>query len=90
MPRYVVQRSFPDGLHIPVGNGGADALRSVIERNAEEDVTWVHSYVSDDKRLTFCVYDGPNPEAIRRTAGRNSLPVDQITQVSVLDPYRYE
>jgi hypothetical protein len=90
MPRYMVQRSFPEGLHIPVGNGGAEALRAVVDRNAEEGVTWIHSYVSDDKRSTFCVYDGPSPEAIRRTAGRNELPVDLITQVSVLDPYLYE
>ena len=90
MPRYMVERNFPDGLHIPVGNGGADALSGVIARNAEEGVTWVHSYVSDDKRRTFCVYDGPSPEAIRRTASRNDLPVDQITQISVLDPYLYE
>jgi hypothetical protein len=52
-------------------------------------VTWVHSYVSDDKSKTYCVYDAPNPEAIRKTAGKNSLPVDKITQVTVLDPYFY-
>jgi hypothetical protein len=45
--------------------------------------------VSDDRRKTFCVYDGPSPEAIRKTALRNDLPVDRITQVSVLDPYFY-
>ena len=90
MPRYMVQRSFPDGLHIPIGNGGADICREVIERNAEEDVTWVHSYVSADRQKTFCVYDAPSPEAIRKTAVRNELPVDRITQVRVLDPYFYE
>ena len=90
MPRYMVQRSFPEGLHIPVGNGGADVCRGVIGRNAEEGVTWIHSYVSHDKRSTFCVYDGPSPEAIRKTAARSDLPVDQITQVRVLDPYLYE
>jgi hypothetical protein len=52
-------------------------------------VTWVHSYVSDDKRRTFCVYDAPDEEAIRRAATRNTLPIDQITAVSVLDPYFY-
>lgn len=89
MPRYVVQRTFSDGLHIPVADAGTDICRGVIERNAEEGVTWIHSYVSDDKRTTFCVYDAPSPEAIRKTAARNQLPVDQITQVLVLDPYFY-
>lgn len=49
----------------------------------------MHSYVSADKRTTFCVYDAPNPEAVRKTAARNQLPVDEITEVRVLDPYFY-
>jgi hypothetical protein len=85
----VVQRTFPDGLQVPPGSGGVDVCRGVIERNAEHDVTWLHSFVSDDRRRTFCVYDAPTPEAIRRAAARNELPVDEITQVSVLDPYFY-
>ncbi len=89
MPRYIVQRTFPEGLEIPVTNGGAELCHGVVERNAEEGVTWVHSYVSEDKRSTFCVCDAPNPEAIRKTAARNQLPVDQITRVRVLDPYFY-
>jgi Nickel responsive protein SCO4226-like len=89
MPRYMVQRAFPQGLEIPVADGGAEICRAVVESNTEEGVTWVHSYVSADKRTTFCVYDAPTPEAIRKTAARNDLPVDQITQVQVLDPYFY-
>jgi Protein of unknown function (DUF4242) len=89
MPRYVVQRSFPDGLEIPINDAGAEACEAVVERNAEQGVTWVHSYVSEDKRTTFCIYDAPTPEAVRKTAARNDLPVDRITQVRVLDPYFY-
>jgi Protein of unknown function (DUF4242) len=89
MPRYMVQRTFPRGLEIQVADGGGEICRSVVERNADEGVTWVHSYVSADKRTSFCVYDAPAPEAIRKTAARNDLPVDQITQVQVLDPYFY-
>jgi len=85
----MVQRTFPDGLHIPVGAGGADTCRPVIERNSEEGVTWIHSYVSEDKHATFCVYDAPDPEAVRKTAAGNNLPVDSITEVRVLDPYFY-
>jgi hypothetical protein len=89
MARYLVERSFPAGLGIPVTEEGAAAVLGVIGRNAEQGVTWVHSYVSDDKRTTFCIYDGPNPEAIRRAAACNDLPIDRITKVSVLNPYFY-
>ena len=52
-------------------------------------MTWISSFVSEDKNRTFCIYDAPTPEAIRKTATRNELPVDRITQVRVLDPYFY-
>lgn len=90
MPRYVIERSFPDGLQIPVDENGARACLAVVESNAADGVTWIVSYVSADKKKTFCVYDGPSPEAIRRTAARNKLPVGRITEVRVLDPYFYK
>jgi Nickel responsive protein SCO4226-like len=61
MARYMVERIFPDGLAIPVTDDGAATCLGVVDRNAELGVTWVHSYVSDDKRKTFCIYDGPDP-----------------------------
>jgi Protein of unknown function (DUF4242) len=89
VPRYLIERTFPDGLRIPIDDQGAAVCGSVIARNAEEGVTWVQSYVSEDKTHTFCIYDAPSPEAIRKTAAQNELPVDRITQVTVLDPYFY-
>jgi hypothetical protein len=90
MPRYVVERTFSEGLHIPVNELGAQACGGVVEKNARKGVTWVHSYVTQDLRKTFCIYDGPNPEAIREAASSNNQPVDRITAVTVLDPYFYK
>jgi hypothetical protein len=87
MPRYLVERSFPEGLRIQANDEGAEVCRLVVLNNAEDGVTWLHSYVSEDGKKSFCVYDAPTPEAIRRAARRNNLPVDRITQVRVLDPY---
>ena len=61
----------------------------MIANNGKNDVTWLHSYVSQDLRTTFCVYDGPTPEAIREAARANNLPVGNITDVNVLEPYFY-
>lgn len=90
MPRYMVERTFPEGLHIPMNNEGAAACLGVVEKNAHQGVTWVHSYVSEDKKKTYCIYDGPNPESIRNAAEQTGLPVDRIAKVSVLDPYFYQ
>lgn len=89
MPRYLIERTFPEGLSIPVDADGAAVCQAVVNKNAEDGVTWVHSYVSNDHRKTYCVYDGPSVEAIRRAAEKNQLPVDRISEVQVLDPYFY-
>ncbi|ADB34817.1 conserved hypothetical protein [Kribbella flavida DSM 17836] len=89
MTRYLVERTFPDGLAIPADDRGAKACLDVVDGNAQHAVTWVHSYVSPDHRTTYCVYDGPSPEAIRQAAATNGLPVGKITEVRVLDPYFY-
>jgi Protein of unknown function (DUF4242) len=89
MPRFIIERAFPGGLSLPMTADGANACARSIGGNAEGGVTWIHSYVSADKKRTYCVYDAPSPEAICHVARRNDLPVDRITEVSVLDPYFY-
>ena len=85
MPRYIVEREFPEG-----SNALADATTAAaVERNSDLGVTWIHSYVTEDHGKTFCVYDAPSPEAIRKAAVRNELPVDRIFRVQVLDPHFY-
>ncbi len=88
-PWYIVERTFPEGLQVPVAAHGAELCRTLTQRSAEQDVTWVHSYVSDNKRRTFCVYDAPSPNEIRKAGGRNNLPAGRVTRVQVLYPYFY-
>jgi hypothetical protein len=85
----MIKRTFPGGLEIPVNQDGADALANIVEVNRNEGVTWVNSFVSDDRTRTYCVYDGPDRESIRRAAESNGLPVDEVDEVRVLDPYFY-
>ena len=87
MPRYMVERSFPEGLGLPSNDQGAQVCGTIVANNLEQGVTWIHSYVTPDRKKTFCVYDGPSPEAIRQVGKANGVPVDRITEVRVLDPY---
>lgn len=89
MARYMVTRSFPGGLEIPTTGEGAKACLAVVDNNSTEQVTWIQSFVSDDHSRTYCVYDGPSADSIRRAASLNGLPVDDVVQISVLDPYFY-
>ena len=87
MPRYLVERTFADGMNLKANEDGAELCGGIVLNNMEDNVTWIHSYVSSDRQRMFCIYDAPTPEAIRRTAQRNNLPIDRITKVRVLDPY---
>jgi hypothetical protein len=60
----------------------------VVDVTLAQGVTWVHSYVTDERRI-HCRYDGPGPKALRGVAADNGLPVDSIMEVRVLDPYLY-
>ncbi|HKZ69062.1 MAG TPA: DUF4242 domain-containing protein [Anaerolineales bacterium] len=89
MPRYLIEQTFPERLNIPANAEGVQIVQAIIGNDVLDSVTWIHSYVSADKRKTFCICDAPTPEAVRHAAQRNGLPVDRITEVRVLDPYFY-
>jgi hypothetical protein len=89
MPRYLIERTFHETLSLPGPEQGENARLAFIENNSHVGVTWIHSYVSPDRKKSFCIYDAPTPEALRRAAQRNDLPVDRITEVQVLDAYFY-
>ena len=89
MPRYVVKRTFSEGLQIPVVEGGAEVCRSVVEVNHARGPRGCIPTSPRIKAASYCIYDAPSPEAIRKAAMRNVLPVDHIVQVRVLDPYFY-
>lgn len=89
MPRYLIERTFPGGIDLPSPDPGNPDRQVFIENNAVDGVTWVHSYVVPGKCKSFCIYDAPSPEALRRAAQRNGLPIDRIIEVSVLSPYAY-
>ena len=55
MPRYVIERNFPDGLGLQPNAQGAQMAATVIANNAQQGVTWVHSYVTADKKKTYCI-----------------------------------
>jgi hypothetical protein len=87
MPRYLIEREFPAELDIPLTEWGAEQCRGIVEANLEEGVTWLVSYVDRAEQRTFCLYEGPTPEAIRAAAARSHLPVTRITEVRVLEPF---
>jgi hypothetical protein len=77
MPIFMIERRFADELE--VNAGVADGIRRV---NEEEGVQWLYSFLSADKRKTYCLYEAPSAQAIRSAAERAGLPADVIVEVA--------
>ena len=85
MPRYLVERSFPLPWDPPSEN--TPSCDEVIEAHRCVGAVWRLSYLAPDQRRSYCIVDGPSPEAVRMAAGASGLPVDRITEVRLLDPF---
>ena len=87
MPRYLVERTFSAGAGAAADSAAAGCCDAVIRASRCGGVTWVQSFVTPDRRRSFCIVDAPSPEAIRVAAQITALPVDRISEVRVLDPH---
>ena len=77
MPIFMVERQFAQALELDAQS--ADGINRI---NLDEDVRWLYSFLSADKRKTYCLYEAPSPEAIRRAASRAGIPADLVVEVS--------
>ena len=77
MPLYMVERNFAEQLQPPTSETAA-AVKAV---NANVGVHWLFSFLSADKKKTYCLYEAENPEAIREAARRLNIPADAIIEV---------
>ena len=81
MPRFVIERNFAEQLEVT--KEGAAEIRRI---NDVEGVEWIFSFLSADKKKTYCLYEAPNANAIRRAAERAGVPADVITMVDEINP----
>ncbi len=81
MPVFLVERNFAEKLQVP-----PDVATSINRVNAEIGVQWLISFLSADKKKTYCLYEAPSAEAIREAAVRNGVPADVIIEVGELTP----
>lgn len=81
MPLYVIERAFAEELDL-----SSDDVREIDEINADEGVRWVFSFLSADRRRTYCLYEAPSPEAIIAAARRANVPADAVVEVGTAAP----
>ena len=81
MPVFLIERTFADELMV-----SPDAATSVKEINEEVGVQWLVSFLSADKKKTYCLYEASDADAIREAAERNGLPADVVIEVGEMAP----
>ena len=64
----------------------ASVISPVSKINGEVGVNWLFSFLSADKRKSYCLYEAKDPESIREAARRANLPADVIVEVSQQRP----
>jgi len=81
MPLYLIERTFAEQLEL-----SSDDVRLIEAANEESGVDWLFSFLSADRRRTYCLYEAPSPDAIVAAARQANVPVDNIVEVSRLVP----
>jgi hypothetical protein len=81
MPLYLIERKFADQLQL-----SPDDLGKIEDVNNELNVKWLYSFLTADKRKTYCLYQASSPDLIREAASRLQLPADAILEVSQVTP----
>ena len=76
MPLYLIERNFAEQLNV-----NRDVLKAVSVANADAGIQWLFSFLSADKKKTYCLYEAPNPDAIREAAQKLNIPADVIVEL---------
>ena len=83
MPRFIIERNFAEKLELAAWKEGNERIERI---NDEEGVKWIFSFLSADKRKTYCLYEATDADAIRKAAARANIPADVITMVDEVNP----
>ena len=77
MALFMIERNFASQLNVT-----APQLKAIGEVNAAVGVKWLYSFLSADKRKTYCLYEAENGDAIREAAARAGLPADVVMELA--------
>jgi Nickel responsive protein SCO4226-like len=76
VPLFLIERNFAE-----IVKTDPETMAIVKQVNDEIGIQWLFSFLSADKRKTYCLYEAPNAEAIRAAARRLGVPADTIVEV---------
>jgi Protein of unknown function (DUF4242) len=81
MALYVIERRYADQLEL-----SSDGVKALQEINADAGVDWLYSFLSADRRQSYCLYEAPSPDELIAAARRAGIPADVIVEVNQVSP----
>ena len=81
MPLFLIERRFAEQLEL-----SEEGLTEIQRVNDDVGVEWIHSFLSADRRKTYCLYQAACAEDLREAARRANLPADLVIEVSQVQP----
>lgn len=81
MPLFVIERHFAEQIEVT-----REMTSEINLINADVGVQWLFSFLSADRKKSYCLYEAPNAELIREAARRANVPADVIVEVDEVRP----
>lgn len=81
MPKFLIERNFAEEMEFT-----KEGVSEVDRINDDEGIKWLFSFLSADKKKTYCLYEAPNADAIRRAAKQANIPADVVIEVGEVNP----
>lgn len=81
MPVFVIERQFAEMFDLD-----DETMKVIDDYNTRNDIKWITSFLSTDKKKTYCLYEAADMDVVRRHAADLGFPADVITEVDQLTP----
>lgn len=79
MALYLVEREFAEAFA-----PDRETEAGIKAYELSNEIRWLTSFLSADKKKTYCLYEVDDVEALRRHAADLGLPADSIVEVTEL------
>lgn len=76
MALFMIERNFGQAF-----SASKSDYKAVVDINQVAGVKWLYSFLSADKRKTYCLYEAESGDAIREAARRAGLPADIVIEI---------
>jgi hypothetical protein len=87
MQQFMIERNFGKVTEQDLAKLGSESKRVAAAEFAGR-IVWEHSHAAETPEglMTYCVYQAPDADTIRKHAAAAGLPCDRVTPINTVGP----